>query len=111
MWRRFKELFRAHRVDRFRLYKRLALGVGGGFQIATTHFPANNHNGIFTVGFLFSRSIAGRVSLQHKYRETIRRKKQLQLLAGQICLCLTKQGRDAGGGFRGCVLQRNSQCF
>ncbi len=38
---------------RFRLWKRLALTAGGGFQIATTHFHANNHNGILTVRFPF----------------------------------------------------------
>lgn len=38
---------------RFPIYKRLAIAVGGGFQIATTHFHTNNHNGIFTVRFPF----------------------------------------------------------
>ena len=38
---------------RFHLWKRLGLSVGGGFQIATTHFHVNNHNGIFTVRFPF----------------------------------------------------------
>ena len=38
---------------RFHLWKRLGLSVGGGFQIATTHFHTNNHNGIFTVRFPF----------------------------------------------------------
>ena len=38
---------------RFRLWKRLALTAGGGFQIATTHFHNNNHNGIFTIRFPF----------------------------------------------------------
>jgi hypothetical protein len=38
---------------RFHLYKRLALTAGGGFQIASTHFHTNNHNGILTVRFPF----------------------------------------------------------
>jgi len=38
---------------RFPIYKRLAIAVGGGFQIATTQFHTNNHNGIFTVRFPF----------------------------------------------------------
>jgi hypothetical protein len=38
---------------RFHLYKRLALAAGGGFQIASTHFHTNNHNGILTVRFPF----------------------------------------------------------
>lgn len=38
---------------RFHLWKRLALTAGGGFQIATTHFHANNHNGILTIRFPF----------------------------------------------------------
>lgn len=38
---------------RFPIYKRLAVAIGGGFQIATTHFHTNNHNGIFTVRFPF----------------------------------------------------------
>jgi hypothetical protein len=40
-------------LGRFHLWKRLALSVGGGFQIAATHFYATNHNGIFTVRFPF----------------------------------------------------------
>ena len=38
---------------RFHLWKRLGLTAGGGFQIATTHFHANDHNAIFTVRFPF----------------------------------------------------------
>ncbi len=38
---------------RFPIYKRLAIAVGGGFQIASTHFHNNNHNGIVTVRFPF----------------------------------------------------------
>lgn len=38
---------------RFHLSKRLALTAGGGFQIASTHFHTNNHNGILTVRFPF----------------------------------------------------------
>lgn len=40
-------------VGRLHLWKRLALTVGGGFQIATTHFHTNNHNGILSVRFPF----------------------------------------------------------
>jgi hypothetical protein len=29
------------------------MSIGGGFQIATTQFHRNNHNGIFTVRFPF----------------------------------------------------------
>ena len=29
------------------------MSVGGGFQIATSHFYRNNHNGIFTIRFPF----------------------------------------------------------
>lgn len=38
---------------RFHLWKELGLTAGAGFQIATTHFHANNHNEIFTVRFPF----------------------------------------------------------
>lgn len=37
----------------FLLGGRLGLNFGGGFQIATTRFHVNNHNGIFTVRFPF----------------------------------------------------------
>jgi len=40
-------------IGRFHLWNRLAFTVGGGFQIATTHFHTNNHNGIFSVRFPF----------------------------------------------------------
>ena len=40
-------------IGRIHLGKRLALTVGGGIQIATTHFHRNNHNGIFSVRFPF----------------------------------------------------------
>jgi len=40
-------------IGRLHLWKRLALTVGGGFQIATTHFHTNNHNGILSVRFPF----------------------------------------------------------
>ena len=40
-------------IGRMRLWKRLAFTVGGGLQIATTHFHMNNHNGIFSVRFPF----------------------------------------------------------
>ncbi len=40
-------------IGRLHLYKRLALTVGGGFQIATTRFHTNNHNGIVSIRFPF----------------------------------------------------------
>jgi hypothetical protein len=40
-------------IGRLRLWKRLAISAGGGFQIATTRFHTNNHNAIFTVRFPF----------------------------------------------------------
>jgi len=43
----------AMNIGRLHLWKRVGLTVGGGFQIATTHFHTNNHNGIFTVRFPF----------------------------------------------------------
>jgi hypothetical protein len=35
------------------LTKRVGMSIGGGFQIATTQFYRNNHNGIFTIRFPF----------------------------------------------------------
>jgi len=40
-------------LGRFKLSRRVGMSVGGGFQIATTTFYRNNHNGIFTVRFPF----------------------------------------------------------
>lgn len=40
-------------LGRFRLWKTLGFAVGGGFQVAATHFHNNNHNGIVTVRFPF----------------------------------------------------------
>lgn len=40
-------------IGRLRLWKRVALTVGGGFQIATTHFHTNNHNAIMSVRSAF----------------------------------------------------------
>lgn len=40
-------------IGRLHIWKRVALTVGGGFQIATTHFHTNNHNGIFSVRLPF----------------------------------------------------------
>jgi hypothetical protein len=40
-------------IGKLHLWKRLGFTVGGGIQIATTHFHATNHNGIFTVRFPF----------------------------------------------------------
>ena len=40
-------------IGRIHLWKRVALTVGGGFQIATTQFHTNNHNAILSVRFPF----------------------------------------------------------
>lgn len=40
-------------LGKFPLWKRLGFTVGGGFQVATTHFHSTNHNGIFSVRFPF----------------------------------------------------------
>jgi hypothetical protein len=40
-------------AGRFMLTKRVGMSIGGGFQIATTQFYRNNHNGIFTIRFPF----------------------------------------------------------
>jgi len=40
-------------IGRIHLWKRLAVTVGGGFQIAATQFHTNNRNGIFSVRFPF----------------------------------------------------------
>lgn len=40
-------------IGRLHLWKRLNMTVGGGFQIAATHFHNTNHNGILTVRFPF----------------------------------------------------------
>jgi hypothetical protein len=40
-------------AGRFKLTKRVGMSIGGGFQIATTQFYRNNHNGIFTIRFPF----------------------------------------------------------
>ncbi len=40
-------------IGRVHLWKRLGFTIGGGIQIATTHFHSNNHNGIFSVRFPF----------------------------------------------------------
>lgn len=40
-------------LGRFKLANRVGLSVGGGFQIATTHFHKNNHDGIFSIRFPF----------------------------------------------------------
>ena len=40
-------------AGRFKLTKRVGMTIGGGFQIATSQFYRNNHNGIFTVRFPF----------------------------------------------------------
>ena len=40
-------------VGRIKLAGRVGMSIGGGFQIATSSFYRNNHNGIFTVRFPF----------------------------------------------------------
>jgi hypothetical protein len=40
-------------IGKLRLWKRLGLTFGGGFQIAATHFHTTNHNGILSVRFPF----------------------------------------------------------
>jgi hypothetical protein len=40
-------------LGRFKLVRRVGMSVGGGFQIATTSFYRNNHNGIFSIRFPF----------------------------------------------------------
>jgi len=40
-------------AGRFKLTKRVGMSIGGGFQIATSQFYRNNHNGIFTIRFPF----------------------------------------------------------
>jgi hypothetical protein len=40
-------------LGRFKLAGRVGMSVGGGFQIATSQFYRNNHNGILTVRFPF----------------------------------------------------------
>ncbi|MGH9605210.1 MAG: transporter [Terracidiphilus sp.] len=40
-------------LGRFKLAHRVGITFGGGFQIATSHFYRNNHNGIFSVRFPF----------------------------------------------------------
>lgn len=40
-------------IGKLHLWKRLGLTVGGGFQVAVTHFHTSNHNAIFSVRFPF----------------------------------------------------------
>jgi len=40
-------------MGRFHLLGRVGFTVGGGFQIATTHFHTSNHNGILSIRFPF----------------------------------------------------------
>lgn len=40
-------------VGRFHLFRRLKFALGGGYQIATTHFHTNNHNAILVIRFPF----------------------------------------------------------
>lgn len=40
-------------IGRLHLGKRVGYTIGGGYQIATTHFHANNHNAILSIRFPF----------------------------------------------------------
>jgi hypothetical protein len=40
-------------IGRFHVGKRLGYSIGGGYQIATTHFHTNNHNAILSIRFPF----------------------------------------------------------
>ena len=40
-------------IGRLHVWKRLGFTIGGGYQIATTHFHTTNHNGILSVRFPF----------------------------------------------------------
>jgi hypothetical protein len=40
-------------MGRFRVWGRVGFTVGGGYQIATTHFHTTNHNGILSIRFPF----------------------------------------------------------
>ena len=40
-------------LGRFRLWRRVGLTFGGGYQIASTHFHTNNHNAIFSIRMPF----------------------------------------------------------
>jgi len=40
-------------MGRFHVWKRLGFTIGGGYQIATTRFHSNNHNGILSIRFPF----------------------------------------------------------
>ena len=40
-------------IGRLHLWNRLGFTIGGGYQIATTHFHTNNHNAILSVRFPF----------------------------------------------------------
>jgi len=40
-------------VGRFRLWGRVGFAIGGGIQIAVTHFHTFNHNRVLTLRFPF----------------------------------------------------------
>ena len=40
-------------IGRLHLWKRVGLSIGGGYQIATTHFHTTNHNAILSIRFPF----------------------------------------------------------
>jgi hypothetical protein len=40
-------------IGRLHVAKRLGFSIGGGYQIATTHFHTNNHNAILSIRFPF----------------------------------------------------------
>jgi hypothetical protein len=40
-------------MGRFRFWRRVGFTVGGGYQIAATHFHTTNHNAILSIRFPF----------------------------------------------------------
>lgn len=40
-------------LGRFHLFNRVGLTIGGGYQVATTHFYTNSHNGVFSIRIPF----------------------------------------------------------
>ena len=38
-------------IGQLHLWKRVGLTIGGGYQIATTHFHTTNHNAILSIRF------------------------------------------------------------
>ncbi len=40
-------------IGRLHLWQRVGFTIGGGYQIATTHFHTSNHNAILSIRFPF----------------------------------------------------------